>query len=72
MTQPQLLHHIIATCPLKSTLNLFKKPSGSKVARKEITETFQKISKEKYLIPFNKWLERMDLCIKSQAHNFDI
>jgi len=37
----------------------------------EITAILQNIPKEEYLKTFNKWLERMELCIKNEGHYFE-
>ena len=37
----------------------------------EITGILQNIPKEEYLKTFNKWLERMQLCINNNGHYFE-
>ena len=42
-----------------------------KSVEQEITEILQNIPEEKYLKTFNRWLERMELCIKNQGDYFE-
>ena len=42
-----------------------------KSLEQEITEILENIPKEEYQKTFNKWLERMELCIKKQGNYFE-
>jgi len=45
--------------------------TNRKSLEKEITEILENIPKEEYQKTFNKWLERMELCIQNQGHYFE-
>ena len=45
--------------------------SGEKSLHKQITEILNSIDIKEYLKTFDKWLERMDLCIKNKGDYFE-
>ncbi len=55
--------------------DLLKRNLSTQTSRRslegQITEVLEKIPKEEYLQAFNKWLERMQLCINNNGDYFE-
>ena len=45
--------------------------ADEKSLKKQITEALSEIPKEQYPITFQKWLERMQLCINNDGYYFE-